>query len=579
MHRLVNNISLVSVKRDNLNGLRHNPLSWVYMSLLRQCQKLKLDYQTKFYAPPKENEAEVLKSKQECEESLYEFTKQAWEEIEGIPFIESWHIKALCDHLEEIYYNRINYLVANLPFRMGKSIVADVMFPAWAWAKNPSMKLLFISYSEELAKKHHIKNRDLLNTPWYLARWGTKFRIRKDVDNLTIFQNDQGGERMKATVNGQNTGFGSDIIIVDDPNKVMEADSNVIRGNTNLWWQRAMTSRWAAKAGNLRRVILQQRTHENDLSGFVKAQNLPNVVDLTLPYEFEKATRCETIVLPSTGGKKWRDPRTKENELMCPEIINKEQLAILKKELGSYAVASQLQQRPSPITGGYIKSEWFMKWCEEEAPKLDFVLQSWDTALTNTNSFSACTTWGVFKDAYKVPNIILLNMWVGKLEYPDLLVMIKRLSENYHDTNFDDDPLPPGPKPHQILIENKASGIPIIKHLRRRGVFVTPFNPTKYGDMEIRKEEGAKVARAILVSPLIESGRVWLPAKPPFFEQFRGFAEKFVDACVNFPSPSSNDIIDSMSQAFIKLQRSSYALHTDDPIIEESEEELDRKYI
>lgn len=550
------------------------------MSLALQGHKLLLDYQKKFYIPPVENIEEILKSKERCEASFYEFTKQAWEEIEGIPFIDTWHIKALCDHLEAVYYNQINYLVMNLSFRMGKSIVLDVLFPAWCWIKDASMKLLFIAYSEELAKKHHLKNRDLLRTPWFLARWGTSFRIRKDVDNLTIFQNDHGGERMKATVNGQNTGYGAHIVAVDDPNKVMAADSHTIRSGINLWWQRAMTSRWASKAGDLRRIISQQRTNENDLSGFVLAQELPNLVHLNLPYEFEKANRCYTVPLPGTNGKPWCDPRTKEGELMCPELINKEQLEALKKELGAYAIAGQLQQHPSPLSGGYIKAEWFMKWVEAEPPKCDFTLQSWDTALSNTDSFSACTTWGVFKDAYNVPNIILLNMWVGKLEYPDLLVMVKRLSENYHDTNFNDPPLKSGPKPNQILMENKSSGIPMIKHLRRRGVFITPFNPAKFGDVETREKLGAKVARAIIVSPLIEGGRVWLPAKPPFFDTYREFAEKFVDACTNFPSPSSNDIIDSMSQAFIKLQRSSYALHTDEPIIEEdTDEEIDRKYM
>ena len=115
--------------------------------------------------------------------------------------------------------------------------------------------------------------------------------------------------------------------------------------------------------------------------------------------EFERSRRCVTVPLSSTNGKPWKDPRVNDGDLLWPERFGAEQVETLKKSMNSeYVIAGQLQQRPSPAQGGILKKDWFQWWKEPSPPQCEFVLQSWDTALSTKASacYSCCTTWGVF---------------------------------------------------------------------------------------------------------------------------------------------------------------------------------------
>ena len=196
------------------------------------------------------------------------------------------------------------------------------------------------------------------------------------------------------------------------------------------------------------------------------------------------------------------------------------------------------------------------------------MLQSWDTALSTkaTACFSCCTNWGVFKDDHGVDNVILLDIWHARVEYPDLRRMAIRLAHNYHDTHLDH----PAPedyvlKPDMILIEAKANGLSLIQDLNRAGLIVNRFDPLKHGG-------GDKTVRARLMSHVLEAGRIWVPAKPPNYTSLRNYADVFVESCAKFPNDSdSRDYVDSMSQAIIRLMMSGLIGNPDD-------EELSVKY-
>lgn len=498
-----------------------------------------------------------------CEESLYEFCKRAWPYSgNGNTFVETWHIKALCEHLEEAYNNKITYLVINMPPRTGKSTVLNVIFPAWAFAKEPYLKFLYASHSEVLAHRDSDFCRELIKSPWYQNLWGDKFSLTNDTK--IKFNNNHSGFRMALGVGSRITGFGAHVIVWDDPNNIADLDSPTIREGINQTWDLTMSSRWA-DPNRFVRIISQQRGHVYDVSGHILEKNNPKVVHLCLPMEFEPNRKCKTVPLKSTDGKRWEDPRKKEGELLCPLYLTREKVNELKSDLKSeYAIAGQIQQRPAPATGGIFKAEWFQAWCEETTPDLEFIIQSWDTALSKevTACYSVCTTWGVFIDPItKHPNVILLDMWRGRVEYPELRSMAQRLANNYHDTILED-PMGPGHKPDMILVEAQANGLSLIQDLRRAGVPVTRFDPLKY--RVFGATTNTKIQRARLVSAHVESGRVWLPAKPPHYKYFRGFADKFLEACVMFPNDESNDVVDSFSQALIKLISSGWIYHTKD---------------
>jgi predicted phage terminase large subunit-like protein len=500
------------------------------------------------------------------EESLIALLEAIWPLLEGNkPFVRGWYHEAIAEHLEATYYGNINYLLINQPPRTSKSTMLIALF-IWSWIKDPSLQFLCLSFGLRLSIRDSVRCRRILTSPWFKKRWGHKVKLSDDVNNKLRFDNTSCGYRMSTSIHGTGTGDGGDFILIDDANNAGDTESETKRTSTNEWCDSVLSTR----LNNLetgRIIAVQQRLHAQDHSGHTLAAKMPGLVHLCIPMEFEVNRRCVTIPLKSTQGKPWKDPRTIEGQVLCPFRFNPKSLAKMKANLKTeYRIAGQLQQRPSPSEGGLFKKQDFQWWKEGAPPRCEFVLQSWDTAFSKsaTASFSACTTWGLFKNSYGVPNIILLSLWKGRLENPEVRRMMIRLAKNYYDTNLDS----PAPedyiiKPDMILIEGKANGSPLMQDLNRAGLIVNRFDPVKHGG-------GDKVARARAISHIIEAGLVWMPAMAPHFTRLRPFADQFVEACASFPNDDeAKDLVDSMSQALIKFRLNSMIDHPDDAYITE----------
>lgn len=147
--------------------------------------------------------------------SFHEFAKQAWVQIEGptTPFIDGWHIEAICEHLEAVASGQIKNLIINIPPRCCKSSLVSVMFPAWVWLKRPETKFLCASYALSLSVRDSVKCRRLVDSPWYKARWGHMFRLVSDQNTKIRFENDKNGYRIATSTGGTATGEGGDILL------------------------------------------------------------------------------------------------------------------------------------------------------------------------------------------------------------------------------------------------------------------------------------------------------------------------------------------------------------------------------
>lgn len=520
--------------------------------------------------------AEQKEERAVCETSFYLFVERAWPLIEGgNTLIPAWHIQAMCEHLEALYTLDITRLIINLPPRMGKSGVCSVLFPAWVWTKSPHQSFLYSSYAQSLSIRDSLKCRRLVQSEWYKALWGDKVRLTGDMNSKLRFENTASGYRIASSVGGSNTGFGAHYDVTDDPNNVLDSSSDVIREGVNDWHDYVMSSRHAGISSEFRRLVVQQRTHHKDVTGNILSKDDQRWVHLCLPMEFEKALQCKTIPLRMTDGRIFKDPRKKEGELLWPSGMNAKQLDEFKKKdfkNDSYRIAGQLQQRPSPEGGGIIKMDWFKLWKEKDFPEFQYILSSWDTALTSGKSscYSACTTWGVFKDKGGISNIMLLSVFKERVEYPELRKMAVRLAHNYQDVIMDD-PLTYKMPPDLILIEEKVSGYSLLADLMRANLPVMKFNPSRHGD---------KIGRCRLVTHLMENGLVWLPTEAPKFEILTEDSELFLSAAGLFPNDESNDIIDSMSQAFIRLTSAGWVSNKEDPVpvMEEAWKTRDRPY-
>jgi len=495
---------------------------------------------------------ELLKKKKLAEDSFYEFVKLMWGYSgASAPFVDNWHMKAKCDHLQAVWEGRIRYLIINEPPRVGKSLVCSVLWPSWVWVKDAARRFITTSYSEDLASRDTKFAQHLIRSPLYQKFWGNDFALREK--QACLLTNDQGGMRQTAGLGGGITGYGAWCVIVDDPNNVKGVETKSTRDSTNMVLGAVIPTRLDnQEKGAI--VITQQRTHTEDGSGYILSKGMGHVVHLYLPMLFEEDHRCVTIPLKD-GDKPWTDPRTYEGEPLCKTRFPEKSINEIREGLpGEYYWAGQYQQRPAPQGGGIIRTEWFRSWEQDDYPSFYFTFQSWDTAFTasEASSYSACTTWGLF--IYEgVPNVMLLSMFRDKLVYPDLRHMVKRLYYNYHDIYFDDPIETDGPAPDMLMIEERASGYTLIQDLRELGIGVTPFNPKRKGLLDSSKE-----ARAAISSHLIEAGRVWLPThraqdNPEVFV-YPAYVRDFLSAAELFPRSDTRDIVDTMSMSLLWLR-------------------------
>jgi len=464
---------------------------------------------------------------------LSEYVRQAWAVVEpAAPFVPGWHIEAIIEHLEAITRSQIRNLVINVPPRHMKSLLVAVFWPSWEWIHWPERRWLFSSYGAQLSIRDSVKCRRLLESSWYQARWGDRFALTTDQNTKSRFDNDRSGYRVATSVCGAATGEGGDRLICDDPHNVQEAESDAVRKATLDWWDVVMSTR-VNDPKTTAKVIVMQRCHEQDLSGHLLEQG--GWDHLCLPAEHEDPRRATSIG--------WTDPRKQPGELLWGQRFGSTELDDLKRSLGSYAAAGQLQQRPSPAEGGMLKRHWWRFWQPQGAHLPPVVvrfpdgslqalpaaelpatvaeqIQSWDCAFKDleTSDFVVGQVWGRL-----AANCFLLHQVRARMDCPATVKAVREMSARW-------------PYTLAKLIEDKANGPAVIQMLQHEIPGMIAVTP-----------EGGKVARAAAVSPMIEAGNVYLP-----HPQIAPWVTGFIEECAAFPNGAHDDQVDAATQALLR---------------------------
>jgi len=425
----------------------------------------------------------------------------------GQAFVPNWHIDAIAYQLERVRRGEVRRLIINMPPRSLKSIMASVAFPAFVLGQAPSRRLICVSYSGELAKKHSNDFRALIDSLWYRELFpGT--RIGPYKNNETEIEFTERGYRLATSVGGTLTGRGGEIIIIDDPLKPDDAMSEVKRTAANQWFVNTLLSRLDDKrTGAI--IIVMQRVHMDDLTGFVLAQSPDwEVLNLAAIAEYEQTVRIsprECYV---------REPGT----ALFPEREPVDVLEKMKLQIGSDAFSAQYQQLPVPPGGAMIKRQWIRRYQElpDRTSRL-FTLQSWDTASKGgpDNDWSVCTTWIVTKQQ----QWYLADVFRKRLDYPSLKAAVLSNAKQWRAS--------------RILIEEAGAGTALVQELR-------PNIPA----VGI-KPEGDKISRMAVVSTRFEAGHVFFPERAPWLPDLE--SELFA-----FPGSRHDDQCDSISQALTK---------------------------
>lgn len=457
---------------------------------------------------------EKLKDRELCQTKFIKFVERVWP-----TFISGAHHKRMADAFERVANGTCKRLIINMPPRHTKSEFASYLLPAWFLGRFPHKKVIQASNTGELAVGFGRKVRNLVDSETYHDVF-PNLQLQADSKAAGRWNTSKGGDYFAIGVGGTVTGKGADVLIIDDPHSeqeaAMAASNPEVYDKVYEWYTSGPRQR-LQPGGAI--VIVMTRWSQRDLTGqVIKAAAARNGEEWEV-IEFP-------AILPS-GNPLW------------PQFWSIGELEALRNELPNSKWQAQYQQNPVGNESAIVKRDWWKIWTNERPPPCEYILQTWDTAFEKNNraDYSAGTTWGVFNydEDYGMPNIILLNTYRKRVEYPELK---RDVLKEYRDF-----------EPDGVLIEKKASGAPLIYDLRAMGIPVQDFTPGKGQD---------KIARLNAVSDIIASGKVWVPETR--------WAEELIDEIAEFPSGQHDDLVDATTLALMRFRQGGFLrLPSDEP--------------
>ena len=291
-------------------------------------------------------------------------------------------------------------------------------------------------------------------------------------------------------------------IIIDDPHKAGEANSDTMRNNVIDWFSTTIESRTNSKDTPI--ILIMQRLHEEDLSGFLL--NCGNGEDWT---------HLNIPAIDDDGLPLWEYKHSIE-DLRRIESAN------------PYVFAGQYMQTPAPKGGGLYKQDWFKYYTIE--PQFKYRLMFADTAMKTkeANDYSVLQVWGYTanKDAY------LIDQLRGKWEAPELKQMTTSFWEKHKNLS--------NGRLRNLCVEDKASGTGLIQSLQREN------NIT----VKAIQRNNDKITRAYDAVPYIASGRV-------YFLDGASYLSELIPELLTFPNAKHDDQVDVLNDGISELAKKS----------------------
>ena len=452
--------------------------------------------------------AKALEESKLAQDNFMAFVKQVWPD-----FIGGRHHNIMAEKFEAIATGKIRRLVVNMPPRHTKSEFASFLLPAWLIGRRPKLKIMQTTHTAELAFRFGRKIRTLMEGDEYKKVF-QQVGLRADDKAAGRWSTNQGGEYFAAGVGGAVTGRGADLLIIDDPHSEQDALSPAALEHAYEWYTSGPRQR-LQPGGSI--VIVMTRWAENDLTGKLLRQQQRDIL----------ADKWEVVEFPAL---------MPSGEPLWPEFWKKDELLAVKGSLSVGKWEAQWQQNPTSESSAILKREWWRKWEYDDLPQLSYIMQSYDTAYSKQThaDYSAITTWGVFyPHPDEAPNILLLDAQKGRWDFPDLR---RTALDEYKYWN-----------PEAVLIESKASGMPLTQELRAMGIPVVNYSPSRGND---------KITRVNSIAPLFEAGLVWAPDTR--------WAEEVIEECAAFPAGENDDYVDTVTQALRRFREGGFITHPED---------------
>jgi predicted phage terminase large subunit-like protein len=438
------------------------------------------------------------------------------------------HHKILANKLEAAARGDLDRLATAVAPRFGKSLLLSLYFPAWFMGNYPEQKLIISSHTADLAVDFGKKVRNLIDSHDYKAIF-SDVSLAADSKSAGRWNTNKGGEFFAVGVGGAVAGRGADLLIIDDP----FSEQDVLAGNYDVFdkvyeWY-AYGARTRLMPGG-RVVALHTRWAKNDLIGRLLDESAKN----------SEADQWEYIEFPAI-----LNEHTDNEKSLWPEQWSLESLKRTRASMPAFQWQAQYQQAPTSQQGALIKKEWWRRWTKDDPPECEYIIMTLDAAqeMNKRSDFTALATWGVFyqdmDDGLRRANIILLNCINKRMEFPALKDLALKEYKLW--------------APDCFIIEKKSNGAPLAQEMRRMGIPVQDYTPSRGGP----SNPNTKFARVNSVADIVRSGLVWAP-------EYK-WADDLIEQCNDFPSSKNDDMVDVTVMALMRFRNGGFiTLPTDD---------------
>ena len=470
-----------------------------------------------------------------CETSFEAYMRAAWPILEPrTPLRSNWHHGLIAEYLMACKSGQIRRLIVNEPPRHLKSTEITVDFPTWIWTQEPWERFMFFSYAMTLSTKHSVDRRTLIESSWYQRGWHDRFQLSTDQNVKTEFTNTQRGAMVAHSMTGGGVGKGGRYLIVDDPHDPLKAQSDTEREtDIQSFDQKISTRHDDPKTGVT--IVVMQRLHEKDLSGHLLSTQRKDWTWLRIPLQ---APVRVYIRYPISGKVKIRE----RGEMLHEARISISDLPRLKRQLGTYGFAGQMQQRPSPPGGSILKRAWWKyyqvapaRWYRKmivvdcafkDAEDSDRVcMEAWGQSVTRRER----------GEIEPLSEYYVLDEICEVMSFMTMLKTFRGFCARHRDIT-------------EKIIEEKANGAALISAMRKKIPGLIAWNPGAAG----------KIERARIMSPVAEAGNIYLPVPTPD----KIWPTDFVEETAIFPRGAHDDRVDCASMAIIRFTQTEQGSFT-----------------
>lgn len=423
------------------------------------------------------------------------FCQHALRELDGTKLSDDPYLELLATRLRELSDGSIKRLLINLPPRHAKTKVCTISFAAWLLANDPTLKILVITYGKSLAREISHAVRQILRSRSIREAFGVK--IAKDFDQVDNFRTKVGGQLYATSFDGSITGFGGDVIIVDDPHQQQDAAfPDRLQKTIDTFWSVVVNRLNSPKRGRI--LVVGHRVHEQDLSADLIESG--DYTEVSLPATAPRRRTYKTDYGP------WRrrkgQPLRADTTRAYFERLRKKQVNPPYELLYMQGVEESVLRS--------IKAEHFQRFEKGAVANLPHFL-SIDTAAKDADdsSFNVLQAW-----ATDGTNFFLVDEFRERCDFARLVSVARKYVWKFHGV--------------PVLVEETANGCALLCTLKAKKLHaIVP--------------RGSKVARFQPHVEKIVNGRIWLPTNAPF-------AADLINEFVTFPHGEHTDQVDAFSQ-------------------------------